>query len=121
MVIVFVIAVLILLPLLHIYLWQRLIRDTMPPGRTRRICTGVFIALVVVMLAALTMGTRVDPDIARWFAWPGYLWLAMFFYLLLALLALELPRLALRGWARARPPRTSAPPDAVEPHAVAAA
>ncbi|MGH3951415.1 MAG: metallophosphoesterase [Pseudonocardiaceae bacterium] len=117
----FVVAVLVVLPLLHLYLWKRLIRDTLPPGRPRRVATGALIALVVVMLAALMFSRGVHPDIAQWFAWPGYLWLAMFFYLLLALLALELPRPALRRWTRAEQPRTSAPPDATEPRAVAAA
>lgn len=117
----FILAVLVLLPLLHIYLWKRLVRDTMPPGPARRIATGLFIALVVVMLAALTLGTRVHPDLARWFAWPGYLWLALFFYLLLALLVLELPRLALRRWALSAQPSTAAPPDAGWTPAVAAA
>lgn len=98
----FVIVVLLLLPLLHVYLWRRLVRDTLPRGRARRIATAVLVGLVVVMLAALTLGTRTHPDIARWYAWPGYLWLAMFFYLFIALLVLELPRLVLRRWARAQ-------------------
>lgn len=96
----FILAVLVLLPLLHIYLWRRLIRDTMPPGTARRFATIVLLALVAVMLAALMLGTRTDPNVARWYAWPGYLWLALFYYLLLALLALELPRLALHRWVR---------------------
>lgn len=88
----FIIVVLVLLPLLHLYLWRRLIHDTMRPGRGRVIATCVMVGLVVLMLAALMVGTRVHPDVARWFAWPGYLWLAMFFYLLLGLLVLEVPR-----------------------------
>ncbi|WP_443611892.1 metallophosphoesterase [Actinoplanes hulinensis] len=36
-----------------------------------------------------------------WLAWPGYLWIAVMFYLLITLLVLEIPRLvALRLWAR---------------------
>lgn len=96
----FVIVVLVLLPLVHVYLWRRLIRDTLPRGTGRRVATLALVAMVVVMLAALMFATRVDPDIGQWFAWPGYLWLALFFYLLLALLVLEVPRLALRRWVR---------------------
>ncbi|OZM74716.1 hypothetical protein CFN78_00255 [Amycolatopsis antarctica] len=101
----FIVVVGALVALLHLYLWKRLVRDTTSPGRARRLGTVLLIALVLVMFAALTLGTRTDPDIARWYAWPGYLWLAVFFYLLLILLVLELPRLALRRWVRgpARP------------------
>ncbi|MQA62074.1 MAG: metallophosphoesterase [Actinophytocola sp.] len=84
----------------------------MPKGRARRVATAAFSTMVGVMLAALTLGTRTPPEIAQWFAWPGYLWLALFFYLLLALLVLELPRLALRRWARPRPSGAGTPDDA---------
>ncbi|MPY80733.1 MAG: metallophosphoesterase [Actinophytocola sp.] len=72
----------------------------MPRGTGRRVATLTLAAMVVLMLAAVMLSTRVDPDIGRWFAWPGYLWLALFFYLLLALLVLEVPRVVLRRWAR---------------------
>jgi predicted MPP superfamily phosphohydrolase len=87
--------------LLHVYLWKRLVSDTTSTGGlTRRVLTGVLVALVLVMVSALALGTRTDPAVARWFAWPGYLWLALCWYLLLILLVLELPRLALRRWVR---------------------
>ncbi|WP_408629869.1 metallophosphoesterase [Amycolatopsis aidingensis] len=93
----------LLLAILHLYLWKRLIRDTLPRGRVRLVATGVLILLVLVMVAALALGTALDPAVAQWFAWPGYLWLAVFYYLLLGLLVLELPRLALRRWVRRAP------------------
>lgn len=109
--IAFVIVVLVGLPLLHVYLWRRLVRDTLPPGPARRAATAVFVGLVVLMLAALMFATRVDRSLGQWLAWPGYLWLALFFYLLLALLALELPRLVLRRtWARPNSPEAPLPP-----------
>ncbi|WP_091669500.1 metallophosphoesterase [Amycolatopsis marina] len=86
--------------LVHVYLWRRLVRDTTRPGWARRAGTAVLVVLVLLLIAALALGTRTDPAVARWFAWPGYLWLAVFFYLLLILLVLEIPRLALRGWMR---------------------
>ncbi|MFB9726376.1 metallophosphoesterase [Haloechinothrix salitolerans] len=114
-----------LLPLVHVYLWRRLIHDTMPRGTGRRIATLTLVTMVVLMLAALMFATRIDPDIGQWLAWPGYLWLALFFYLLLALLVLEVPRFALRRWARGGPsdgstsgsraPGRSTPPTDVEP------
>jgi len=119
----FVIGVLVLLAALHVYLWRRLIRDTMPRGVGRRVATLTLGALVVVMVAALALGGQIDPDIGRWLAWPGYLWLALFFYLLLALLVLELPRLALRRWMRAGGTTSAAPsaaPVAAAPGAAAA-
>ncbi|EHR63685.1 metallophosphoesterase [Saccharomonospora cyanea] len=91
----------VLIIVVHLYLWKRLVKDTTRPGsRARRVGTIALAVCVTLMVAALSLGTSVSPDIARWFAWPGYLWLAMFFYLLLALLVLELPRLALRRWLR---------------------
>ncbi|PXY31349.1 metallophosphoesterase [Prauserella muralis] len=90
-----------LIAVVHLYLWKRLVADTtLPRTRARRLGTGVLVALVAIMVAALALGTSIDPDLAQWFAWPGYLWLALFFYLLLGLLILELPRLALRRWVR---------------------
>lgn len=91
----------ILITAVHFYLWKRLILDTTLPGSlARRIGTIALVVCVALMIAALSLGTTVSPQVARWFAWPGYLWLAMFFYLLLLLLALELPRLVLRRWLR---------------------
>lgn len=103
----------VLIVVVHLYLWKRLVKDTTRPGGpARRVGTIALAVCVALLVAALSLGTRVSPEIARWFAWPGYLWLALFFYLLLALLVLELPRLALRGWVRRDPGETEdATPD----------
>ncbi|MFC4002986.1 metallophosphoesterase [Prauserella oleivorans] len=101
----FIIVAALGLAVLHLYLWKRLVADTTQPGtRARRIGTWALAALVVLLVAGLTTGTSIDPDIAQWFAWPGYLWLAMFFYLFVALLVFEIPRLALRPWVRREVP-----------------
>ncbi|PRX44579.1 hypothetical protein B0I33_11188 [Prauserella shujinwangii] len=90
--------------LLNLYLWKRLVADTTAPRtRSRRIGTAALVVLFLLVVGALVFGTSVDPDIARWIAWPGYLWLALGFYVLLTLLVLEVPRLALRRWARREP------------------
>ncbi len=79
--------------LIHFYLWKRLVRDTLRPGRVRRAAGFVMLALAVLVPATL-IGVR--SEFAEWLAWPGYLWLALMFYLFLALVALEVPRLLAR-------------------------
>jgi len=92
-----------LFALMHWYLWKRLVKDTTRPGRVRRAATVATVLLALLVFATLTLGREVDPDIGQWFAWPGYVWFALLFYMFLITLLLELPRLALRGWVRRRP------------------
>ncbi|BCB85982.1 metallophosphoesterase [Phytohabitans suffuscus] len=88
-VIVFVAFVFAAIGLLHLYLWKRLVRDTTRPGRWRR--AGTVAALVLGVLVPTTMvGTRMGQ---WWLAWPGYLWLAVMFYLIVVLVLLEIPML----------------------------
>ncbi|MFI9640420.1 metallophosphoesterase [Micromonospora sp. NPDC051925] len=96
--------------LIHCYLWKRLVKDTTGPGRLRRV--GTVVALVLAVLVPATMaGTQVAG--AFWLAWPGYLWLAVMFYLLIVLLLLEVPmavtRLVLRRRSAAAEATTAAP------------
>ncbi|MFG1915115.1 metallophosphoesterase [Micromonospora sp. NPDC048898] len=103
--------------LIHLYLWKRLVRDTTHPGRWRRV--GGIAALVLALLVPATLlGTQAG---LYWLAWPGYLWLAVMFYLLVVLVVLEVPmlvtRLVLRRRLAAAEPTTAAP----EPVLVAAA
>jgi predicted MPP superfamily phosphohydrolase len=79
--------------LVHLYLWKRLVRDPLRPGWARRI-GGVLTILFAVLIPATLIGTRSGHF--KWLAWPGYLWLALMFYLLVVLVVLEVPRLALR-------------------------
>ncbi|MEU7586326.1 metallophosphoesterase [Micromonospora sp. NPDC049230] len=95
--------------LIHLYLWKRLVRDTTGPGRWRRI--GGIAALVLALLVPATLiGTQAG---LYWLAWPGYLWLAVMFYLLVVLVVLEVPmlvtRLVLRRRLAAAEPTTAAP------------
>ncbi|MBF5030282.1 metallophosphoesterase [Micromonospora sp. ANENR4] len=93
--------VVLVIGLIHFYLWQRLVRDTTCPGRWRR-AGGVAIAALAVLVPVTMAGTRSGW---YWLAWPGYLWVALMFYLLVLLLVLEVPtavvRLVLRRRARA--------------------
>lgn len=82
--------------LMHLYVWKRLVADTSRTARWRRAGTVAAVALAVLVAATLTLSRVVDPDTARWFAWPGFVWFGVLFYLMVALLVLELPRFALR-------------------------
>ncbi|MFJ8443489.1 metallophosphoesterase [Kitasatospora griseola] len=87
------IAALGLLGAAHWYVWRRLVRDVSTPrSRYRRAGTVLVVLLPVLSLLALVGGRAFPLAVERWFAWPGYLWLAVLLYLLLALLAGEVLR-----------------------------
>ncbi|MEV7621646.1 metallophosphoesterase [Actinoplanes sp. NPDC089786] len=75
---------------IHLYLWKRLVRDTMRPGAGRKVA-GFAMLLVALLIPATLIFVR--NGYVQWLAWPGYLWLALMFYLLVALVLLEIPRL----------------------------
>ncbi|MFC6562524.1 metallophosphoesterase [Actinoplanes utahensis] len=89
--------VLVTIGLIHFYLWKRLVRDPLRPGVGRRV--GTVLAVLLCVLAPVTLiGVRAGHF--KWLAWPGYLWIAVMFYLLVTLAVLEIPRfLMLRSWA----------------------
>lgn len=97
MVILFVIAVVAVLAAfagLHWYAWRRLVRDTTRAGGiARRVGTGVFVAGPLLMFAALASSrTGVPFSVQQVLAWPGYMWMALAMYLLLAVLVGEVVR-----------------------------
>lgn len=105
---------------LHFYAWRRVIRDTTTRGAAlRRVGGALFVAGPLLMVGTL-VGDRAGLlpfPVVQVMAWPGYLWLAVFLYLLLALLAGEALRPLLRWWlARGDAPAVTAP----DPRAVAA-
>jgi predicted MPP superfamily phosphohydrolase len=55
--------------------------------------------LLALLLPATLAGRALPMDRQRLLAWPGYLWLAVMFLALSALVVLELPRLVLYRWA----------------------
>ncbi|MFI1292417.1 metallophosphoesterase [Streptomyces sp. NPDC020792] len=94
------------------YLWRRLFRDTTRgPGPVRR-AGAVLIAggwlLAVGALVAERAGTPFW--LQRTLAWPGFLWLALVLYLLLATLATEPLRPVLRRLLPARHPEPAPDP-----------
>ncbi|MGC4894234.1 metallophosphoesterase [Micromonospora sp. DT31] len=99
-------VVVLVIALIHYYLWRRLVRDTTRPGRWRR--TGAVALTVLAVLIPVTMaGTRSGW---YWLAWPGYLWLALMFYLLVLLVVLEVPT-ALARFVLRRRARSAAVPE----------
>ena len=91
--------------LIHGYLWKRLVRDTTRPGRARRIGGILTLALAVVVPVTL-VGAR---DGFGWLVWPGELWLALMFYLVVVLVPMELPMLVARLALRRRTRANTAP------------
>ncbi|MFJ5234727.1 metallophosphoesterase [Kitasatospora sp. NPDC088391] len=109
------VAALGLLGLAHWYVWRRTVRDVSAPGGAyRRTGTALIVLLPVLSLLALVGGRAFPLAVERWFAWPGYLWLAVLLYLLLALLAGEAVRPLLHRLARRRPAGTTHPAEATE-------
>ncbi|GGJ20568.1 metallophosphoesterase [Streptomyces brasiliensis] len=107
MVIVFALVALAVLAAaagLHWYLWRRLVRDTTAgPGRARRAGTAVFVAAPVLMVAALVSERAGAPFwLQRTLGWPGFLWMALLVYLLLAVLAGEVVRPLVRRFVERR-------------------
>ncbi|MEJ3750668.1 metallophosphoesterase [Actinomycetes bacterium KLBMP 9797] len=95
--------------LIHLYLWYRLVRGTTRPGRWRRVGGAAIAVALVLLIATLALGDQL-PSGLRWLTLPGYLWLALMFYLLLTLLLLEAPMLAARlATRRPAPVRHPAP------------
>ncbi len=109
----FVGFVLLVIALIHVYLWKRLVRDTTVPGRWRRI-GGITVVALAVLIPATMIVTYAG---VHWVAWPGYLWLALMFYLLVVLLVLEVPmavaKLVLRRRVAVAEPTAAAPEPAL--------
>lgn len=103
----FLVTIMVTVVVVHYYLWRRLVRPTTLPGTgARRWLTWTLIVLAALLPLTFT-GSRVfGLEAGRLLAWPGYLWLAIMFYLFVYSLALEIPRaVALLLARRARPAR----------------
>ncbi|GIH11176.1 hypothetical protein Rhe02_92430 [Rhizocola hellebori] len=122
---IFLGLVLVVLGPVHWYLWRRLVKDTTRPGRVRKIGTVIFVALVVSLIAAFIVPRVAGARAGFAVSLVGYLWLAVMFYLLVIMLALEIPRLIALRLARPTPAHALAPtqdtnssphPPADDPH-----
>ncbi|MEU1503548.1 metallophosphoesterase [Kitasatospora sp. NPDC005748] len=119
LVVIGVLAVLAVLALAHWYLWRRLVRDVSAPGgRWRRAGTVLAVVLPLLSLGALVGGRGLPMSVERWLAWPGYLWLAVLLYLLMAVAVGEALRPLLLRLPR---PRAEAPLEPVAAPASASA
>ncbi|MFD0249308.1 metallophosphoesterase [Streptomyces sp. NPDC127113] len=96
------------------YVWRRLFRDTTAgPGPVRRVGGAVIAGGWVLAVGALVAERAGAPFwLQQVLAWPGFLWMALSIYLLLALLAGEVVRPLLRRFLERRAVRRSgaAPP-----------
>ncbi|MFD5459224.1 metallophosphoesterase, partial [Streptomyces olivaceus] len=107
MVVVFVLAALLVVGVLvtaNWYVWRRLFRDTTrAPGPVRRIGAAVIAGGWVLTVGALVAERAGAPFwLQRVLAWPGFLWLALSLYLLLAVVAGEVVRPLLRRYLERR-------------------
>ncbi len=110
MIVVFLVVALLAVAAMHYYVWRRLVRDTTRPGWPRRVGTAIVVALGVLLVMTV-VGSRFLPFAAEVaLAWPGYLWLAVLFYLLVTLAVLEIPALLARQVLRRRSARAEADP-----------
>ncbi|MFJ6084022.1 metallophosphoesterase [Streptomyces sp. NPDC092369] len=98
MVIVFALLALTVLVAGNWYLWRRLFRDTTRgPGVMRRVGVAVVAGGWLLAIGALVAERSGAPFwLQQTLAWPGFLWLALSIYLLLAVVAGEVVRPLLR-------------------------
>ncbi|AGZ46789.1 putative metallophosphoesterase [Actinoplanes friuliensis DSM 7358] len=106
----FVGLIFVVIALIHFYLWKRLVRDTIRPGRLRK--AGAWITVGLAILVPVTL-IGVRAGYLMWLAWPGYLWVALMFYLLVVLVVLEIPRLVISLGIRVTSKRSAAAPATV--------
>ncbi|MFJ4277986.1 metallophosphoesterase [Streptomyces massasporeus] len=111
MVIVFVLVAVLVLAVVvtaNWYVWRRLFRDTTRgPGPVRRAGAVLIAGGWVLAIAALVAERSGAPfRLQQVLAWPGFLWLALSIYLLLAVLAGEIVRPLLRRFLEHRAGRT---------------
>ncbi|WP_030597458.1 metallophosphoesterase [Streptomyces fulvoviolaceus] len=121
MIIVFVLIVLLTLAVLvtaNWYVWRRLFRDTTSgPGWVRRTGAVVVAGGWVLVVGAVAAERAGAPFwLQRVLGWPGYLWMALSIYLLLAVVAGEAVRPLLRRLLERRDGRRAPAPAAAVPH-----
>ncbi|MCZ2849511.1 metallophosphoesterase [Modestobacter sp. VKM Ac-2978] len=99
----FGLTVLLVMVLLHGYLWWRLVRSTTRPGRVRRRLTVLLVVLAVLPVLVVLLRGRLSVGDGV-LDWVGYTWLGLAFYLFLATLATEPVRVVARLVQRGRRP-----------------
>ncbi|MFF4415668.1 metallophosphoesterase [Streptosporangium sp. NPDC001559] len=102
----FVVLIVLMTTLVHYYLWRRLVRATTAPGPLRRALTWATVALGALIPVTL-VGSH--SDWGRFLVWPGFLWLAVMYYLAVFLVVLEVPRAVALAVLRRRAPARTVP------------
>lgn len=92
----FVGFVLVIVVLLHLYLYRRAVHDVVASRRARLLGAGVIVVLGLVMVAALLTRRVLAPETARPLHLVGFTWLAIGLYAALVLGVGEIVRLVLR-------------------------
>ncbi len=92
----FVGFVVVLVVLLHAYVYRRAVHDVVASRRARVIGAAVLTVFGLLVLAAVLTRRVLDPDTARPLHYVGYTWLAVLLYGALVLALGELVRLAVR-------------------------
>jgi hypothetical protein len=85
---------------LHYFLWARLVRDAALPAPFRQLATVLLILLGLALPLLFYIERVARPSTSRWFAWPIYTWMGLFFFLVLLAGGVELVHLAARAVAR---------------------
>lgn len=117
MVVGFAVVVTTVVAAIHVYLWNRLIgATTLRRTRARRVLTWCLVGLAVLVPVTLVSSRQ---EWGHWLAWPGFLWLAIMFYLVVFLVALEVPRALARVALRRRARRAARVPNEAVPVGVA--
>ena len=98
----FVGFVVVVVVLLHLYVYRRAVHDVFASRRARLAGAAVVVAFGLVVTAALLTRRVLSPEAARPLHYVGYTWLALLLYAGLVLAIGELVRLALR-FLRGRP------------------
>ncbi|MFJ9060481.1 hypothetical protein [Streptomyces sp. NPDC102409] len=109
-----IVGVVVLLAGVHWQMWRRLVRDvTTASGPARRAGAVAAFALPLLSIGALIAGQVGAPFwLQQSVAWPGFVWLALLLYVVLALVAGEVLRPLLsraldrRATSRTRPAST---------------
>ena len=96
MVSVFVLGFLLVVILMHAYLYRRLVHDVSASRRFRRVGLLVILLLAASTVAAIMFRLTLPAGPTAALNWVGYLWLALGLYLALILIVFEVPRLVLR-------------------------
>ena len=78
---------------IHLYFWVRLIRDTQVPFPYRPWASGALVVLGACLPLPFLLARRLAPELARWVAWPAFVWMGFMFLLFVLLVAGDLVRL----------------------------